>query len=54
MKKTLGTALWTLLLTSLLTAPACAQELIVGGQAVGIQLDTEGVLVAGVSEVQTA
>ena len=54
MKKTLGTALWTLLLTSLLTVPACAQELIVGGQAVGIQLDTEGVLVAGVSEVQTA
>ena len=54
MKKTITTGLWALLLTSLLTVPASAQELIVGGQAVGIQLNTEGVLVAGVSEVQTA
>ena len=54
MKKTITTGLWTLLLASLLTVPACAQELIVGGQAVGIQLSTEGVLVAGISEVQTA
>ena len=53
MKKIMGTGLWALLLTSLLTVPAWAQELIVGGQAVGIQLSTEGVLVAGVSEVQT-
>ena len=53
MKKIVGTGLWALLLTSLLTVPAWAQELIVGGQAVGIQLSTEGVLVAGVSEVQT-
>ncbi|MCR5577523.1 MAG: PDZ domain-containing protein [Oscillospiraceae bacterium] len=53
MKKMIGTGLWALLLTGLLTVPAWAQELIVGGQAVGIQLETEGVLVAGVSEVQT-
>lgn len=33
--------------------PAYAQELIVGGQAVGIQLTTDGVLVAGLSEVET-
>ena len=53
MKKIMGTGLWALLLTSLLTVPAWAQELIVGGQAVGIQISPEGVLVAGVSEVQT-
>ena len=53
MKKIMGTGLWALLLTGLLTVPAWAQELIVGGQAVGIQLSTEGILVAGVSEVQT-
>lgn len=54
MKKHLFTGLWTLCLMSLLTVPAWAQELIVGGQAVGIQMSTEGVLVAGLSEVETA
>lgn len=34
-------------------AIADAQELMVGGQAVGIQLSTEGVIVAGISEVET-
>ncbi len=51
MKKTIVTGLWVFLLTSLLTLPAFAQELIVGGQAVGIQISTDGVLVAGLCEV---
>jgi len=51
MKKTMITGLWVMLLTSLLTLPAFAQELIVGGQAVGIQIRTDGVLVAGLCEV---
>ena len=54
MKKIMGTGLWVCLLLPLLTVPAFAQELIVGGQAVGIQISTEGVLVAGLSEVETA
>ncbi|MCR5663653.1 MAG: PDZ domain-containing protein [Oscillospiraceae bacterium] len=33
---------------------ACARELAVGGQAVGIDLRTQGVLVAGLAEVETA
>lgn len=48
---------WTLLLTlSLLTvtAPtALAQELLVGGQAVGIQVGTRGILVASLTDVET-
>ena len=51
MKKTIVTGLCAVLLTSLLTLPAFAQELIVGGQAVGIQIATDGVLVAGLCEV---
>jgi len=54
MKKSIVTGLWVCLLLPLLTVPAFAQELIVGGQAVGIQISTEGVLVAGLSEVETA
>ena len=54
MKKTIVTGLWVCLLLPLLTVPAFAQELILGGQAVGIQISTAGVLVAGLSEVQTA
>ena len=54
MKKIMATGLWVCLLLPLLTVPAFAQELIVGGQAVGIQIRTEGVLVAGLSEVETA
>ena len=54
MKKTIITALCALLLTAGLPAAAYAQELVVGGQAVGIQIRTEGVMVAGVSEVETA
>ena len=54
MKKWIGTGLWICLLLPLLSVSAYAQELIVGGQAVGIQISTEGVLVAGINEVETA
>ena len=54
MKKTIITGLWSLLLLSALSVPAFAQELLVGGQAVGIQISTEGVLVAGFCPVETA
>ena len=54
MKKTILTALWSLMIISCLSAPAFAQELLVGGQVVGIQISTRGVLVAGLSEVETA
>ena len=53
MKKTILTALWSLMIISCLSAPAFAQELLVGGQVVGIQISTRGVLVAGLSEVET-
>ena len=54
MKKAFLTGCWAVLLLSALTVPAYAQELIVGGQAVGIQITTEGVLVGGLSSVETA
>lgn len=54
MKKTIITALWSLAVVCCLSAPAYAQELLVGGQVVGIQMSTRGVLVAGLSEVETA
>ena len=54
MKKTIITALWTLFVVSCLTVPAFAQELLVGGQVVGVQISMKGVLVAGLSQVETA
>ena len=53
MKKTMISGLFGLMLAAVLTVPAFAEELIVGGQPVGIQLSTEGVLVAGINEVET-
>ena len=53
MKKRIGSALCVLLLTASLPVGAWAQELIVGGQPVGIELQTDGVVVAGFAEVQT-
>ncbi len=53
MKKTMITALTALLLLLAFPATAFAQELIVGGQAIGIRIETEGVLVSGVAEVET-
>ncbi len=54
MKKTVLTVLTALLLAAALPVTAFAQELIVGGQAVGIRVRTEGVLVSGTTEVETA
>ena len=53
MKKLVLAGLWSLLLMSALTARAFAQELMVGGQAVGIQISTDGVIVAGFCPVET-
>ena len=53
MKKAIVTGLWSLMLATVLTVPAFAQELVVGGQVVGVQISTEGVVVAGFSEVET-
>ena len=54
MKKWIMTGLCAALLTALLPAAAFAQELLVGGQAVGIELETQGVVVVALSEVETA
>lgn len=54
MKKTIITALCCFLLCPALGTSAWAQELVVGGQAVGIQAETNGVLVAGLTQVETA
>ena len=54
MKKTILTALAALALTAALPTAAWAQELALGGQIVGIQISTEGVLVAGTGAVETA
>ena len=54
MKKTAISALLSLALLAGQPAAAWAQELAVGGQIVGIQLRTRGVMVAGVSPVPTA
>lgn len=54
MKKAIAAALWCILLTALLPAAAFAQTLLVGGQVVGIQVSTKGVLVAALSPVETA
>ena len=54
MKKSILTLLTGLLLSAALPVTAFAQELIVGGQAVGIRVRTEGVLVSGTAPVETA
>ena len=54
MKKSILTALGCLLLAAAFPIAAFAQELIVGGQAIGIRIQTEGVLVSGLGEVETA
>lgn len=53
MKKFLISGVFSLMLAAAFSMPAFAEELIVGGQAVGIQISTEGVLVAGLSDVET-
>lgn len=54
MKKTIISALGALALIVGLPVCAMAQELTLGGQPVGIELQTEGVTVAGFAEVSTA
>ena len=54
MKKAVITALFSLFLAAAFPTAAYAQELVVGGQVVGIQISTAGVMVAGVAQVETA
>ncbi len=51
--KTIWSALCALMLTAALPVAASAQELVLGGQPVGIELQTDGVVVAGFAEVET-
>ena len=53
MKKAIITACSSLFFCAVLSISAFAQELMVGGEAVGIQIRTEGVLVAELAEVET-
>ena len=53
MKKSVVSTLCGFFLALLFSCPAFAQELVAGGQIVGIEIDTEGILVAGVGEVET-
>ncbi len=50
-KKPILTLLTGLILAAALPVTALAEELIVGGQAVGIRVRTEGVLVSGTAAV---
>lgn len=54
MKKHIVSGLGALVLLAALTPCAFAQELLLGGQAVGIQISTDGVIVAGFCPVETA
>ena len=53
MKKRITALLGVLLLFALTPCAAWAEELLVGGQAVGIEISAEGVIVSGFCEVQT-
>lgn len=54
MKKAVVSTLLCLFLAAALPTAAFAQELTVGGQVVGIQISTDGVIVAGVADVETS
>ena len=53
MKKRIAALLGVLLLFALTPCAAWAEELLVGGQAVGIEINADGVIVSGFCEVQT-
>ena len=53
MKKGILTGLWALFFIAFAASPAFAQEVLVGGQVVGIQISTDGVIVAGLCPVET-
>ncbi len=52
-KKIAGT-LFAVILCFVLSAAAFAQPLVPGGKALGIRMTTDGVMIAGISEVETA
>ena len=54
MKKRIASAMIVFLAFALLPGGAWAEQLLVGGQAVGVEICCEGVLVSGFSEVVTA
>ncbi len=54
MKKAIVAAFCSLFIVAAFPATAWAQELVVGGEAVGIQIKTEGVLVADLAQVDSA
>ncbi len=54
LKKLMITLVLCPVLAAALGTAAFAQELLLGGQAVGIQISTRGVLVAGLTEISTA
>lgn len=54
MRKATVTAVMCLLICAAVPSAAYAHELVVGGQAVGIQAGTQGVIVAGLTQVETA
>ena len=54
MKKALVTVFMGFFLLAFAPASAWAEELILGGEAVGIQIHTEGVLVADLAQIETA
>ena len=53
MKKAFISGLFSLMLAAMFAVPAFAEELIVGGQAVGIQISSDAVLVAGLNDVES-
>ena len=53
MKKRIAAGLCTFLFFALAPLPAWAEELLVGGQAVGVEISADGVLVSGFCEVDT-
>jgi len=53
MKKRIAAGLCAFLFFALAPLPAWAEELLVGGQAVGIEIEADGVLVSGFCEVDT-
>lgn len=54
MKKRIASAMIVFLAFALLPCAAWADQLLVGGQAVGVEICSDGVLVSGFSEVATA
>ena len=54
MKKQIAASLLTLLAFAAFSPGVLAEELLLGGQTVGIEIDSEGVIVSGFCAVETA